>query len=209
MPSVFSAIVGVGSPSSPFSWAWAGRTTVRRSARTKRAQDRSIRVMGALGQSRRDGRDREPVRCVGPDSRTAFLDAHFLYGRHSTGGMELGAQVGSGRTAFVCLLPLLLAAVLFLGLSRCGVSDGGFFRPFLAGQKVDIPTGPTDRMASQKGGLIAFPNRVLEENTLCQVRRRLWPMRLATSTTGRASPQDTTQAARSGKGPQGRPPTRD
>ena len=91
-----------------------------------------------------------------------------------------------------------------------------FSVPFLAGQKGDISTGPIDRMTTQRRGeystgpfvkphregrmpsCTAIPDRVPEDGTLRKTGRRRWPMRLATSTTGRTSRQP---ATRIGSGP--------
>jgi hypothetical protein len=94
-------------------------------------------------------------------------------------------------------------------VSCSAYSPAAFSVPFLAGQKGDIPTEPTDRMATRRRGLTrcvrrtkiegrrtppctAIPDRVPEYETLRRTGRRRWPMRLDPSTTGRASRQPAT-----------------
>jgi len=90
-----------------------------------------------------------------------------------------------------------------------------FSVPFLAGQKGDMPKGRARGMAARGSNLLtvisvagrallsvyslsqqdkdislrSFPHQVPEDETSCRTSRRRWPMRLATSTTGRGSPQ--------------------
>ena len=86
------------------------------------------------------------------------------------------------------------------------VQPGGFFRPLFGRSK----RGPPDRMTGERRVLnnvlssnqprrrvtrpscAAIPDQVQEDDTLPRTGRWRWPMRLATSTTGRASRQPAT-----------------
>jgi hypothetical protein len=72
-----------------------------------------------------------------------------------------------------------------IAVSRSAFSPAAFSVPFLAGQKGDIPTGYTSRMAAERQEFVPVFTEPLGEEPSAG-GKGLWPMRWATASTGRA-----------------------